>query len=159
MNFARHVRKLLPLLKLGTELVEKIPTPADTWPQRIAKVLAILDATNKVYGGGRSKMREFTERYSLVERESETFVRLFFATTLRDLFTLRRQTLDEREELIEAVGADGERMFFRETHYGNARIESDFRRWPSFDKVARLAAHSSEKRTNGPPARCRIAHP
>lgn len=127
------LRRALPLLKLGTELLGKIPTARDTWPEKLAKVLALLDATNKVYGGGRSKMRELSDRYALVERESETFVRIFFATTLRDLFTIRRQTLDEKEDLLEAVGADGERLFFRETHYGGARIESDFYATPGID--------------------------
>jgi hypothetical protein len=123
----------MPLLKLGTELLGKIPTSRDTWPEKTAKVLALLDATNKVYGGGRSKMRELQDRYSLVERESETFVRIFFATALRDLFTVRRMALDEKEDLIEATDASGERLFFRETHYGNSRIESDFYATPGID--------------------------
>src|ERR1700734_221958 len=133
---SRYYRRALPLLKLGTELLGKVPTARDTWHERITKLLALADATNKVYGPGRGKMRELSERYALVEHESETFVRLFFATTLRDLFTLRRQTLDEREDLIEAVDPSGERMFFRETHYGSTRIEPDFYVSPGIDFAA-----------------------
>jgi len=129
MNIFSHrlVRRALPLLKFGTEIVDKIPTSSDTGLQKLAKVLALLDAASKVYGGnGGSRMRELTDRWSLVERESETFVKLFFSTTLRDSFTLHRYPLDDREDLIEAVGVDGSRMFFRETHYGSSRVESDF---------------------------------
>lgn len=119
-------RRILPLLKLATKAIDKIPTKKDTWPERVAKILALLDVAHETYGGGRSKMRDITDRYTLVERESDTFVRIFFSTTLRDLFTTKRITLDDREDLIEAVAPDGERLFFRETHYGNTRIESDF---------------------------------
>lgn len=129
----KPLRRFLPLLKLATKIADKIPARDDTWPQKVAKVLSLFDAANEVYGGGRSKMRELTDRYSLVERESETFVRLFFSTALRDLFTLRRQQLDEREDLIEATGEDGERIFFRETHYGNTRLENDFYISPGVD--------------------------
>lgn len=129
----KPLRRLLPLLKLATKVADKIPAKDDTWPQKFAKVLSLFDAANDVYGGGRSKMRELTDRHGLVERESETFVRIFFSTTLRDLFTLRRLQLDEREDLIEAISEDGERIFFRETHYGNARIENDFYITPGID--------------------------
>ena len=134
----KPLRRILPILKLATKIAAQVPTQHDTLPQKVVKVLALFDAANEVYGGGRSKMRELTDRYSLVERESETFVRMFFATTLRDLFTVRRQTLSDHEDLIEATGADGERIFFRESHgYGATRIENDFYITPgiNFDRI------------------------
>ena len=95
-----NLRRVLPILKLATKIADKIPARGDTLPQKVAKVLSLFDAANDVYGGGRGRMRELTDRYSLVERESETFVRLFFSTSLRDLFTLKRQQLDDREDLF-----------------------------------------------------------
>lgn len=126
-----YMQRMVPLLKFATKAVDKIPTRADTWPQRITKVLSLLDAGQEVYGGGRSKMWELRQRHRLVERDSETFVRLFFATTLRDFFTMHREPLDEHEELIEAVAPDGERLFFRESHYSGYR--SDFYATPGLD--------------------------
>lgn len=134
----KPLRKILPMLKVATRIAAHVPSRTDSWLQKIVKMLALFDAVNEVYGGGRSKMRELTSRYNLVERESATFVRMFFATSLRDMFTLRRQTLDEHQDLIEAVGSAGERIFFRESHgYSGTIIESDFYISPevNFDKV------------------------
>jgi len=128
----RGLNKALPILKLGTKFVPLIPTGEDTWPQRVAKCIALLDATKEVLDGqAMTKLRAIKEKYSLVETESETFVRLFFSTTLRDMFTLHREALDEYEDLIEAVGTDGERLFFRESN--NFGLKEGFYATPETD--------------------------
>lgn len=136
-TFDINLRKLYPLLKVATKVADKIPTSEDTWPQRITKVMAMIDAVHEVYGGGRSRLRELRDRYDLVERDSDTFVRIFFSTTLRDLFKLRRQKLDEHSDLIEATDDSGERFFFRETHYSQTYMDSEFYATQGirFDKV------------------------
>lgn len=126
MNVATMYRRALPAAKFAAKILERIPERKDPWYVKATKVLSLVDAANDVYGSGRSRMRELQDRYDLVERESETFVRVFFATTLRDLFELRRSRLDDHTDLIEAIGDGGERIFFRESNWSGPRIESDF---------------------------------
>ncbi len=136
MNLQTAIRRALPILKIATKLVDKIPNRKDNAWEKAAKILALLDAVNDTYGGGRGRLRELQDRYGLVETDSETFVRVFFATTLRDLFTLRRERLTDHEDLIEATGKDGERIFFRESHWSGSRMESEFYATPDLNFAA-----------------------
>ncbi len=125
-----RLRKLslraLPVLRFGTSIVDKIPTSEDTWAQVVAKGLAVADAAIKARAHG-DRFRDLVERYDLLEKESETFVRLFFHSDMKEHFRVSRFPLGENETLVEAMGSDGERMAFRESQYmGRLTLDSAF---------------------------------
>lgn len=127
---AARLRKLtlraLPVLRFGTSIVDKIPTSEDTWAQVLAKGLAVADAAVKARAHG-DRFRDLVERYDLLEKESETFVRLFFHSDMKEHFRVTRFPLSENETLVEAKGSDGERLAFRESQYmGRLTLDSGF---------------------------------
>lgn len=126
VDVRRALGRALPVLKLATKVVNTIPTSSDSWPVRVAKVLSLADHALEIMGGDRGRMREMRDRYGLVEYESAMFASLFFATPLRDAFTLYRESVSQHVDLIQAVGPDGERIVFSESNYSGSRIDSGF---------------------------------
>ena len=123
----RGAQRLLPVLKFGTAIVDKIPTSDDTWPQVAAKVLALCDAAAKSANEGRAPLHELVGRYEMTARQGETFVQLFFSTALQDQFKLKRHVLDTNEAAIEATDVEGNKIFFHEYRgMSGVVLESDF---------------------------------
>lgn len=108
--------RALPLLRFGTFVADKIPTSDDTVAQMVAKGLAVADAALKARAHG-DRFRDLVERYDLVEKESETFVKLFFDSDMKEHFRINRLPVGENETLVEAVNANGDRLAFRECQY------------------------------------------
>jgi hypothetical protein len=126
-------RAMLSLFRFGTELLGKLPARGDGPLAVAVKLLAIGDAWDGVYGGKSSVYTSIFSRYSLKERTSEPFVRLFFGTNLGSTYKLRRIGVSEHLEMIEAVAPDGERLFFQEHRYGRPEVSAEFFHTPDFN--------------------------
>lgn len=132
-------RRVLQALHLGTELLGKVPNASDGILGTIVKLLAIADAAEKTLGRKTTVHQDIFDRYDLRSRTSEAFARLFFETKLSKRFKLSRHGAREHLELIEALGDDGERLFFQEYRWGRPEIASEFFYTPRFDFAKTLA--------------------
>lgn len=108
--------RALPLLRFGTFVADKIPTSEDTYAQMVAKGLAVADAALKARAHG-DRFRDLVERYDMIEKESETFVKLFFDSDMKEHFRINRLPVGENETMVEAVNRNGDRLAFRECQY------------------------------------------
>ncbi len=130
-------RTALALLRLGSEVLGKLPRRDDTIPELIAKGLALADTANKIFGSRDARYRHLTEHGQLLERTSETFARLFFATTMKGGFTITRIAVDERLDFLEAAAPSGEKLLFQEHRYGTSpEVDPTFFHTPGFDFAA-----------------------
>ncbi len=135
-----NLRRLLPLLRLATKLVDKMPEREDGLLRLFAKGLAAVDAIHAVYGSPGSYLRDLKERHGLVARDSETFVRIFFSSAcLREAYPIERITVDEGLDVLRADVGGGHAIYFRETHYFGAQLQSDFLHTPGLDFNAVIA--------------------
>lgn len=133
MNF----RLGLTILRFASEIVDKIPREGDSKLVTITKLLSIADSAQKIWTGGQ-KVLDIFGRFDLKEATNEPFVRLFFATRLKERFSLARFPIDQYNELIMASGPRGERFVFQETRYSGTRISSEFFHTPDIDFSALL---------------------
>lgn len=126
-------RRILSLFRLGSELVGKVPKRGDGIVEILAKLLAMADAVEKVYGGKSTVYSDFFSRYDLREKTSATFVELFMSTAVSKGLKLTRHGISEHLEMIEVVATDGERLFLQEYRYSKPEISPTFFHTPKFN--------------------------
>lgn len=131
-------RRILALFQLGSELLGKIPKTGDSPLEVLAKLLAMGQAAEKVYGGKSTVYADIFARYDLRERTSAPFVQLFFSSSMARGLKQRRHGVSEHLELIEVETADGERVFFQELRYSRPEVSADFFHTPGFNFKAAL---------------------
>jgi hypothetical protein len=133
-------RSAMQFFKFGTELLGKVPRQSDGPLDIIVKGLAIADAWQGIFGRKTSTYSSIFERYELKTRKSEPFVKLFFDAGLGDDYRVSRHGISDHLELIEAVAADGERLFFQEHRYGSPELAAEFFYTPRFDFASALSS-------------------
>lgn len=132
--------KALDALRLGTELLGKVPKRGDGVLDLMVKGLAIADAWHGIYGPKASSHASLFARYSLRARRSDPFVKLFFSAGIERDYKVRRHGVSEHLEFIEAESENGERLFFQEHRYGAPELSSEFYHTPGFDFAAALVS-------------------
>lgn len=118
-------RFALSVLRFGSELVGKLPRAGDSPWEVGAKLLAIADSAHKTWGAS-PRAPDFFSRYTLEERTSEAFVKLFFGTRLQESFRVRRYPAGEHLEYLLATTPDGAAIVFQEYRWGRPTVSDDF---------------------------------
>lgn len=116
---------LAPFLKVAKNAADHLPHDEDGPFAVAVKVLAIADVVREGLRADAGYWRTIREDRGLEQRESETFVKLFFGTALRGAFPTRRKTIDERTELVEVDIGSGASLIFRERTWGDQPSMSD----------------------------------
>lgn len=116
---------LAPFLKVAKNAAEHLPEKDDGPVAVAVKLLAIAEVIREGLRAESGYWRTIREERGLEQRESETFVRLFFGTALRGAFPTRRKTIDERTELVEVDIGNGTSLIFRERQWGDSPTMSD----------------------------------
>lgn len=106
-----QVRKAL---RFASALVkdDRLPSRGDGVVQLAAKALSIVDAAQTEFGAGGSDFTEL-EKEGLVPIYSEAFVRFFFESKLRTLFTTQSRSLNKRYQCTDARTGDQRVVFLR----------------------------------------------
>jgi hypothetical protein len=133
-------RTALSALRLGTELMGKVPRRGDGPFDLLVKGLAMADAWHGIFGRKASTHADLFSRFDLRSRRSEPFVKLFFSTGLERDYKVRRHGVSEHLEFVEAEAPDGERLFFQEHRYGAPEIGAEFYHTRGFDFAAALVS-------------------
>ena len=119
--------KLSPYLRIAKKAAEHVPTNKDGPIAVVVKCMAILDAMREEGGKDTGYWRRLQDERSLAEQESETFVALFFGTALRDAYTIKRKSITDRVDLLEADIGNGQSIIFREERWSDkGRLSEEF---------------------------------
>jgi hypothetical protein len=114
-------------LKLASDIVPKLPARGDTLLQVAVKALSIVDSIEGIYAPAkRNALEQLIERLGLEETRNEQFVSLFFGTNLYEQFTIRRFSLTEYMDVIQASHKNMGSLFFVEYTYSNNGPEESF---------------------------------
>jgi len=108
-------RSVLSVFRLASDILNKIPNKEDGPLDIFFKLLAIGDSLDKQYG---SKKFDVLDRFSLEERTSSTFVKLFFGTQMSSRFKITKFKCNEHSDFVRAESPDGESLFFQEHTWG-----------------------------------------
>ena len=112
-------------LKLASDIVPKLPGRGDTLLQVVVKGLSIADSIESIYAPAKQNALEaLIERYGLEETRNEQFVSIFFDTNLYEQFQIKRFTLSEYMEIIQASHDSFGSIFFVEYTYSNGPEDS-----------------------------------
>lgn len=125
-------RDALDMARFATDILGKLPRPGDSLIEVGIKAIAMFDSYHKSFSKEGAK-HNMLARYRAVEKESATFVGLFFGTAMASQHTISRIYLSDYSELIQAVDKRGEALFFLEYHYGGADISNRFFHTPGYD--------------------------
>jgi hypothetical protein len=114
-------------LRLASDIVQKLPSRGDTLLQICVKIIAIVDSTSNIMAPAKQNaLDRLLELRGLVETKNEQFVRLFFDTNLYEQFTVRRFSLTDYQDLIEASHPSLGSIIFVEFTYSNNGPEESF---------------------------------
>lgn len=116
-----------PYLRIAKKAAEHMPGRDDTLLGMAVKGLAIADIIRESDSADSGYWRKLRDERSLEQRESETFVSLFFGTALRDAYTMKRKVITDRVDVLEADLGAGQSIIFREERWADQpRMADEF---------------------------------
>ena len=115
-RFARAAARVKPLLKFGSDVVEKGPRPGDTWSVLTAKGLALANAAFEANAVSYAPHRELADQEKLTVYDSRVFVEMFFRPGggIQEQFNIRKVPVPGNETGVEARSSAGTLFLFRE---------------------------------------------
>lgn len=115
-KFARAAARVKPILKFGSDVVEKVPRPGDTWSVLAAKGLALANAAFEANSISYDPHRELADQEKLTAYVSHVFVEMFFRPGggILEQFNLRKVPVPGNEIGVEARSSAGALFLFRE---------------------------------------------
>jgi hypothetical protein len=99
--------KLRKVLRIASDVVQKLPTKDDGPLAVVVKAVAIAESVHSIGMGSYTSLAEMARDRGFEPRRSEQFVTLFFKTPLGASFSTRRYALTPYETVIEATALDG----------------------------------------------------
>lgn len=127
LEISTLLARAAPALRIAKKAAEHMPGRDDTVLGIAVKALAIIDIIRESDNADSGYWRKLRDERSLVERDSETFVALFFGTALRDAYTMKRKVVSDRVDVLEADLGAGQSIIFREERWADRpRMADEF---------------------------------
>lgn len=120
------------VLRICTEVAPKIPSLDDNLLTKIVKVGSVIDGVHSAVRGQGDAMHGLALQLGLVEHTNKHFVELFFNTTLREMFRVRRLAINDYKQVVEATFDGMGSLYFTE-FASDGKHDETFYHTPGFD--------------------------
>ena len=125
MNNARVRNYIRRFVKISTEVVDKIPTSADSLLVKTLKTIALADTIHGFVFGKKDPVKEYLGQYDVESDTNQSFVRLVFSTRVANFFKSTVTSIDLTTKLIEVKVEGNGRLYFIEYISENETSRSD----------------------------------
>ncbi len=116
-NYRRTKQWLLVAAELAQKVAVDLPTRDSTRFQTVMKTIGVVHTVRTVlWKTEADPVLQYAAQYGLGEFKSESFVRIFFSTSLHEQFTVSSIKITEHEKLIDAQGPLGHFAFTKSNY-------------------------------------------